>query len=108
MLALNSEVIRWTGKKPVDAIKVKSVDTKSSRTYSRPVGMKATRLFKECEMSLCRWGAGRRSKTSRSSRVVSEGLRYEAWFRQRRASDCSLKPNYLQKEFVDLEKTNKK
>ena len=30
MLALNSEVIRWTGKKPVDAIKVKSVDTKSS------------------------------------------------------------------------------
>ena len=30
VLALNSEVIRWTGKKPVDAIKVKPVDTKSS------------------------------------------------------------------------------
>ena len=38
--ALNSEVTRLTGKKPVVAIKDKSVDVKSSTTYSRHIGLK--------------------------------------------------------------------
>ena len=42
--ALNSEVTRLTGKKPVVAIKDKSVDVKSSTTYSRPIGLKEKRL----------------------------------------------------------------
>ena len=42
--ALNSEVTRLTGKKPVVAIKDKSVDVKSSTTYSRPTGLKEKRL----------------------------------------------------------------
>ena len=39
VLALNSEVTRLTGEKPIDAIKDKSVDAKSSTTYSRPVSL---------------------------------------------------------------------
>jgi hypothetical protein len=42
--ALNSEVTRLTGKKPIDAIKEKAVNAKSSTTYSRPVGLKEKRL----------------------------------------------------------------
>ena len=38
VLALNIEVTRLTRKKPIDAIKDKSVDAKSSTTYSRLVG----------------------------------------------------------------------
>ena len=53
ILALNSEATRLTGKKPVDAIKEKVVDAKSS-TSSWPEG-KETRLFKECKIFLCRW-----------------------------------------------------
>ena len=33
VLALNSEVTRLTGEKPIDTIKDKSVDAKSSTTY---------------------------------------------------------------------------
>ena len=44
VLALNSEVIRLTGKKLVDGIKDKLVEAKSSMTYSRPVGLKEKRL----------------------------------------------------------------
>ena len=63
---------------------------------------------KHCEISLCRWWAGRWSKKNNRSNLVSEGLQYrentcewrrpcsppserwrKAWFRQRRASDCS-------------------
>ena len=44
VLALNSEVTRLTRKKPVDAIKDKSVDAKSSTTYSTPVGLMEKRL----------------------------------------------------------------
>ena len=43
VLALNIEVTRLTRKKPMDAIKDKSVDAKSSTTYSRPVGFKEKR-----------------------------------------------------------------
>lgn len=42
--ALNGEVTRLTGKKPIDATKDKSVDAKSLTTYSRPVGLKEKRL----------------------------------------------------------------
>ena len=35
---------RLTGEKPIDAIKDKSVDAKSSTTYSRPVGLEEKRL----------------------------------------------------------------
>ncbi|CAH3040280.1 unnamed protein product, partial [Pocillopora meandrina] len=41
---LNSEMTRWTGKKPVDATKDQSVDTRNSMTSSRPVGLKEKRL----------------------------------------------------------------
>ena len=44
VLALNSEVAILTGKKPVDAIKEKVTDAKSSTTYSRPLGPKEKRL----------------------------------------------------------------
>ena len=43
VLALNSEVTRLTGKKPFEVIKEKVVDTKSSTTYSRSVGLKEKR-----------------------------------------------------------------
>ena len=43
-MVLNNEETRLTGKKPVDAIKEKVVDAKSSTTYSRPVGQKEKRL----------------------------------------------------------------
>ena len=43
-MALNSEVTRLTGKKPVDTTKDKSVYAKSSTNYSRPVGLKETRF----------------------------------------------------------------
>ena len=43
VLALNIEVTRLTRKKPMDAIKDKSIDAKSSTTYSRPVGFKEKR-----------------------------------------------------------------
>ena len=70
LLALNSEVTRLTGKKPVDAIKDKSVDAKSSTTYLRPIGLKEKRLTK-CEISLCRWSTGRWSEASYRSNMVS-------------------------------------
>lgn len=41
--ALNNEVTRLTGKRPVDAIK-KAVNAKSSMRYSRPVGLREKRL----------------------------------------------------------------
>jgi len=41
---LNNEVTRLTGKKPVDAVKEKRVEAKSSTFYSRPVGLKEKRL----------------------------------------------------------------
>ena len=43
VLALNIKVTRLTRKKPMDAIKDKSVDAKSSTTYSRPVSFKEKR-----------------------------------------------------------------
>ena len=43
-MALNSEVTRLTGKKPVDTTKDKSVYAKSSTNYSRPVDLKETRF----------------------------------------------------------------
>ena len=43
VLALNSEVTRLTGEKPIDTIKDKSVDAKSSTTYSRPIGLEEKR-----------------------------------------------------------------
>ena len=42
--ALNSEKNRLTGKRPVDAIKEKVINAKSSTFYSRPVGKKEKRL----------------------------------------------------------------
>ena len=42
--ALNNEVTRFTGKKPVDAIRESAVGAKSSTTYSRVVGLKEKRL----------------------------------------------------------------
>ena len=42
--ALNSEVTRLTGKKPVNVIKGKSVDVKSSTSFSKPVGLSEKRL----------------------------------------------------------------
>ena len=41
---MKSEETRLTGKKPIDSIKEKVVDAKSSTTYSRPVGLKEERL----------------------------------------------------------------
>ena len=56
VLALNSEVAILTGKKPVDAIKEKVTDAKSSTTYSRPVGPKEKRLHSSKNViSLYRW-----------------------------------------------------
>ena len=48
VLALNSEVTSLTGKKPVDGIKDKSVDVKSST--SRPVGLKEKILSSSSEL----------------------------------------------------------
>ncbi|PFX23465.1 hypothetical protein AWC38_SpisGene11968 [Stylophora pistillata] len=42
--ALNHEKTRLTGKKPIDAIKEKVVDARSSTSYSRPVSLKEKRL----------------------------------------------------------------
>ena len=42
--ALNCEVKRLTRNKPVDAIKDKVVEMKSSMTFSRPVGLMEKRL----------------------------------------------------------------
>ena len=50
VLALNSEVTSLTGKKPVDGIKDKSVDVKSSTSYSRPVGLKEKILYSSGEL----------------------------------------------------------
>ena len=50
VLALNSEVTSLTGKKPVDGIKDKSVDVKSSTSYSRPVGLKEKILSSSSEL----------------------------------------------------------
>ena len=44
VLALNREKTRLTEKRPVDAIKEKVVDAKSSTFYSRPVGKNEKRL----------------------------------------------------------------
>ena len=50
VLALNSEVTSLTGKKPVDGIKDKSVDVKSSTSYSRPVALKEKILYSSGEL----------------------------------------------------------
>ena len=42
--ALNREKTRLTGRRPVDAIKEKTINAKSSTLYSRPVGKKEKRL----------------------------------------------------------------
>ena len=42
--ALNNEVTRLIGKKPAQAIKEKSVSSKPSTPYSRPVGEKEKKL----------------------------------------------------------------
>ena len=42
--ALNNEVTSLTGKKPIIAIKEKSVASKPSTKYSRPVGMKEKKI----------------------------------------------------------------
>ena len=42
--ALNNEKTRLTGRRPVDAIKEKAINAKSSTLYSRPVGKKEKRL----------------------------------------------------------------
>ena len=42
--ALNHEKTRLTGRRPVDAIKEKAINAKSSTLYSRPVGKKEKRL----------------------------------------------------------------
>ena len=43
-VVLNSEETRLTGKRPVDAIKEKVFDEKSTTTYSRPIGLREKRL----------------------------------------------------------------
>lgn len=54
--ALNSEKTRLTAKRPVDAIKEKVINAKTSTFYSRPVGLKERRrFFSEREISLCPW-----------------------------------------------------
>ena len=42
--ALNNEVTRLTGRKPVDAIRDGVVDAKSATRYSRPIGLKEKQL----------------------------------------------------------------
>ena len=42
--ALNNEVTRLTGKKPAEAMKVKSIYSKPSTPYSRPVGVDEKKL----------------------------------------------------------------
>ena len=42
--ALNHEKTRLTGRRPVDSIKEKAINAKSSTLYSRPVGKKEKRL----------------------------------------------------------------
>ena len=42
--ALNNEVTRLTGKKPAEAIKEKSISSKPSTPYSRPVGLNEKNL----------------------------------------------------------------
>ena len=44
ILALNKEVTRLTGQKPVDAIKKKTVPSKPSTPYLRPVGVNEKKL----------------------------------------------------------------
>ena len=55
--ALNNEVTILTGKKPVDAIKEKVVDANGFNHLFKVCwhGREETRLFKKCEISLCRW-----------------------------------------------------
>ena len=54
-------LVGWLEIKAVDAIKDNLVDANSSTTFSIPVGPKEKRLDSECEISLSRWWAGRRS-----------------------------------------------
>ena len=42
--ALNNEVTRLTGKKPTQAIKEKSISSKPSTAYSRPIGVNKKKL----------------------------------------------------------------
>ena len=55
--ALNNEVTRLTGKRPVAAIKEKSVVAKPSTPYSRPVGVneKKTSSSHQCEIFVSAW-----------------------------------------------------
>ena len=55
--ALNNEVTRLTGKKPAVAIKEKSVVSKPSTPYSRPVGVneKKTSPSNQCEVFVSAW-----------------------------------------------------
>ena len=50
--ALNNELTRLTEKRPVDALRERVVDANSSTRFSRPVGLKETRLFGERELYL--------------------------------------------------------
>ena len=54
-------LVGWLEIKAVDAIKDNLVDANSSTTFSRSVGPREKRLDSECEISLSRWWAGRRS-----------------------------------------------
>ena len=75
--ALNSEKTRLTGRRPVDAIKEKAINAKSSTLYSRPVGKKEKRLdssvnvrylFAPGELE----GGGKRATDPNSSSIVNE------------------------------------
>ena len=55
--ALNNEVTRLTGKKPAQAIKEKSVSSKPSTPYSRPVGVNEKKLpsQSQCDIFIPAW-----------------------------------------------------
>ena len=110
VLALNNELTKIDRKEICGCNQTESGWRKEFNDLLNSLEEKETWLFKECEISLCRWWAGRWSEASHRSNLVPEGLLYidkkkhlwkrracslhferwtKAWFRQRRASNCS-------------------
>ena len=76
VLALNNEVTKIDRKEICGCNQTESGWRKEFNDLLNSLEEKETWLFKECEISLCRWWAGRWSEASHRSNLVPEGLLY--------------------------------
>ena len=76
VLALNSKFTRLIGNKSCGCHQRQFGWRKQVNDLSRLVGPKEKRLDSECEISLSRWWAGRRSEASPRANLVTEGLQF--------------------------------